>query len=92
MIVRILGEGQYEVPDTELTRLNALDARLQPAVDTGDPAAFTAALDDLLAAVRDLGAAVPDQMLTPSELVLPAPDASLGEVAALLGDDGLIPG
>lgn len=92
MIIRILGEGQYQVPDTELTRLNAFDARLQPAVDAGDAAAFTAALDDLLTAVRHAGTAVPDHVLTGSDLVLPGFDADLDEVAALLGDDGLIPG
>jgi len=92
MIIRILGEAQYEVADTDLDRLNALDATLQAEVDAGDAPGFATALQALLAAVRDRGTAVPDHVLTASALVLPAPDADLDEVRALLGDEGLIPG
>lgn len=91
MIIRILGESQYEVANAELDRLNALDTRLQAAVDAGDPAEFAAALAALLTRVRDTGTAVADEVLTVSDLVLPGPDADLPEVAALLGDEGLIP-
>lgn len=92
MIIRILGEGQYDVADSDLGYLNALDAALQSAVDGGDNAGFVSALAALLAAVRDRGAVVSDEVLTASELVLPPPGADLAEVAALLGDEGLIPG
>jgi len=92
MIIRILGEGQYELADGTLDQLNILDATLQAAVDAGDRAGFAAALRALLSAVRDRGTAVPDEVLTASDLVLPAPEAALQEVAALLGDEGLIPG
>ena len=44
MIVRILGEGQYDVADHALDRLNELDAALEAAVEAGDEAAFAAAL------------------------------------------------
>jgi hypothetical protein len=92
MIIRILGEGQYEVPDADIDDLNVLDARLQAAVDAYDADSFAAALGELLAAVRGHGTVVPDAVLTTSELVLPAPDSDLAEVAALLGAEGLIPG
>ncbi|HTJ37046.1 MAG TPA: hypothetical protein VL738_27790 [Dactylosporangium sp.] len=92
MITRILGEGQYDVPETALTDLNVLDAAVQAAVDATDAVAFRARLGELLAAVRELGAPVPDDVLTVSDLVLPAPDSDLADVAALLGDEGLIPG
>ncbi|MFD6751306.1 PspA-associated protein PspAA, partial [Streptomyces anthocyanicus] len=45
-----------------------------------------------LDAVRRLGTPLPDDALEPSELILPAPDASLDEVREMLSDDGLIPG
>jgi hypothetical protein len=92
MIVRILGEGQLEVPETALDELNALDADLVTACEAGDDAAFSAALATLLARTRELGSALPDDHLEPSELVLPSSDASLAEVAELLGEEGLIPG
>ena len=92
MIIRILGEGQFELPPAHLARLNTLDKVLQTAAETGDQAGFSAALDQLLGAVRHLGTALPDDALAPSDLVLPAVDAGLDDVLALLGDDGLIPG
>lgn len=92
MIIRILGEGQYRVSPAAVAELNVLDGRLQATVDNHDADGFAAALGELLAAVRDHGEVVPDDELIASDLVLPAADADLGEVAALLGDDGLIPG
>lgn len=92
MIVRILGELQRDVPADALDELNSLDQVAEQAVDVGDQTAFTAALLDLLAAVRRLGTAVPDDVLVPSDLVLPPPDATVAEVRALFDRDGLVPG
>lgn len=92
MIVRILGDRQYRLDDTELDALNVLDERLQRAVESRDGAAFGHALRGLLAAVRERGTPVPDSTLTTSDLVLPAADATADDVIALLGADGLIPG
>lgn len=92
MIVRILGEGQLEIPDSEMDGLNQLDADLQGAVDTGDEARFRTTLARLLDRVRSAGRPLPDDELKPSELVLPAAEADLAEVRELLGEEGLIPG
>ncbi|MEV6107356.1 hypothetical protein AB0M28_22005 [Streptomyces sp. NPDC051940] len=92
MIMRILGEGQYEIADAHLGRLNELDAALQSAVDADDETAFATALSALLDAVRSLGTPLPDATITPSELVLPDADTSLTQLRVLLSDEGLIPG
>jgi hypothetical protein len=92
VIVRILGEGQLDVPDGELDALNRLDDELQAAVDSGEDTTFTASLGALLSKIRQVGRPLPDDDIVPSELVLPSSDASLAEVRELLGDEGLIPG
>jgi len=92
VIVRIMGEGQVELADSHFTELNKLDDSLLEAMENGDETDFRRTLDALLAAVRRLGTALPDDALEPSELILPAPDASLEEVRDMLADDGLIPG
>jgi hypothetical protein len=92
VIVRILGEGQFDVADRELDALNDLDDRVLAAVDAGDESAFQTALAALLAGVRMRGCAVPAERLEPSDLVLPPAEAGLAEVRGLLGDEGLIPG
>jgi hypothetical protein len=90
MIIRVLGEGQFVVDDVE--HLNVLDDRLQDAVDADDDVAFSEALATLLTAVRHEGRPVADAELVVSDLVLPHDGASLEEVRAMLGDEGLIPG
>jgi hypothetical protein len=92
VIVRILGEGQLDVPEAELQALNALDDELQSAAESSDEAKFTASLSALLNRVREVGRPLADDEIVPSELVLPAGDATLAEVRELLSDDGLIPG
>ncbi|WP_332759687.1 PspA-associated protein PspAA [Streptomyces sp. MT206] len=92
MIVRIMGEGQLDVADGHFAELNALDDELLAELESGDEEGFRRRLGALLDAVRRLGAPLPDEVLEPSELILPGQDASLGEVKEMLSDDGLIPG
>ncbi|WP_432120349.1 PspA-associated protein PspAA [Streptomyces sp. S1] len=92
MIVRIMGEGQWKLADSHFAELNRLDDELLAEMETGDTTGFRRTLGALLDAVRRLGAPLPDDVLEPSELILPAPDASLEEVRKMLSDDGLIPG
>ncbi|GGS21580.1 hypothetical protein AB0E75_19895 [Streptomyces griseoviridis] len=91
MIVRIMGEGQVRLADSHLTELNKLDDELLAELDHGDGPGFRRTLTALLAKVRELGTPLPDDSLEPSELILPAEDATLEDVRDLLGDDGLIP-
>jgi len=92
MIVRVLGEGQFDVAEHTIEALNSIDTELQAAVDANDELGFQEALRSLLALVREVGERVPDDYLGSSELVLPNADATIEEVRALLGEEGLIPG
>ncbi|MGH2707760.1 MAG: PspA-associated protein PspAA [Actinomycetota bacterium] len=92
MILRILGEGQFEVSDEEISALNELDERLVAQIEAGDEASFQYALAAMAAWVREHGAPVPEDYLGPSDLVLPRTGATIAEVRELLGDEGLIPG
>ncbi len=92
MIVRILGEGQYLVPDDQRAALEKLDDDLDDAVDSGDETGFAAALAALTAEVRSAGQALADDDFAPSDLVVPFADATLEETKALLADPGDSPG
>jgi hypothetical protein len=92
VIVRILTEGQWDVPEARLDRLNELDSALEKAVEAGDDTAFSQSLGALLHAVRTDGEPLADDVLHDSDLILPPADATIEEVRELLGDDGLIPG
>ena len=92
MIVRILGEGQYDVSEESLARLNELDADVEAAVEAGDHEAFARALVALHEGVRTAGTPHAVDSLDESDLILPPAGASLDDVRRLLGGEGLIPG
>jgi hypothetical protein len=92
VIIRILSEGQFDVPDDAIDALNELDARLEAAVEAADEGALATALEALLARVRASGSEVALDALVPSDLVLPHAKATLAEVRDLISGDGLIPG
>lgn len=92
MIIRIMGEGQVEISVDDIGVLNELDSELESAIETDDEAVFRVKLHALLEKVRQVGKALPDDSLEPSELILPPADASIEEVREMLGDSGLIPG
>ncbi len=92
MIIRILGEGQFRVGDSDVDGLQELDRALETAVEGGDERAFRSALHALLESVRSVGERLPDDELDASDAILPGPDAHVDEVRALLLEDGVIPG
>jgi hypothetical protein len=92
MIVRIMGEGQWEVSAELKEELNSFDAALESAIAEGDESTFRMSLDSLLSVVRNGGTAVSDDELVDSDLILPPADATIQQVRELLGDEGLIPG
>ena len=92
MIIRIMGEGQYEVADEAAAAMNAHDDEVAAAVAAGDEETFRSALHAMLSELRASGARLPDDSLVSSDVVLPAEDATIEEVRDLLGAEGLLPG
>ena len=65
MIVRILGEGRYDVPDADMPAIEQLDAQLVDALDRGDEAEFAGTLADLIGQVRHTGTLIAPDDLRP---------------------------
>jgi hypothetical protein len=86
MIVRILGEGQFQVGDDAAAKLTALDSELDAAVQSSEEAAFRAVLDASVRLVRESGTRVPDDSILTADFILPFSDATLAEVRHLLAD------
>ena len=91
MIVRIATEGQYEVDDAHVDKLNELDNACVAAVDSGDEATFLQSYEALLALVRDHGTELGDDDLHESALILPPPDLTFAEAGEQFTGEGLIP-
>lgn len=91
MIVRISTEGQYDLPDDVIDRLNELDNATVTAVEAADEAAFASAYAELLGLVRTRGTPLGDDALAGSELILPPPDLTLAEAGEQFTGEGLLP-
>ena len=91
MIVRILTEGQYNLPGAFVDRLNEIDNELVDVVGDGDREAFRKLLDEMLDHVRKNGTEVPVEELVESDVVLPEPDITLEEAAVLFTGEGILP-
>ena len=92
MIVRILTEGQFNLPGAHVDDLNEIDNRLVEVVEQQDRAKFEALLKEMLDLVREKGTPVPIDELVESDLVLPEPDITLEEAEELFTGEGVLPG
>lgn len=90
MIVRILGDGQYELSDDRIGELADLHADLITAVRDGDEFGFGPALATVVGEVHRFGTPYVHIAPVDSDVVLPALDADLAEIRAQLIKKGLI--
>jgi hypothetical protein len=91
VIVRLMGEGQYRIPDGDLARLDALDNAAVAALEAGDEEVFRSRLVELWGAVREHGERLEDGDLSASDVIVPPDDLSLEEARELFAGEGLIP-
>ena len=91
MIIRVIGQGQYDVDDDVIGRLDKLDGRAMAALERGDEAELDRCLDEMAKLVRERGSELPEDALTTSEVVIPPSDLTLDETRRLFSDEGLIP-
>jgi hypothetical protein len=92
VIVRLMHEGQYEVPDSLQDELNAADDRALAALAAGDVDALNASIEEMWELVRANGELFPIDELTPaSDAIVPPADLTLDEARELLTGEGLIP-
>ena len=92
MIVRILTEGQYNLPGAHVDELNEIDNQIVEVVEQEDREKFEQLLKGMLDLVREKGTPVPVEELVESDLVLPEPDLTLEEAEDLFTGEGLLPG
>ncbi|HEY7019320.1 MAG TPA: hypothetical protein VH297_12705 [Gaiellaceae bacterium] len=91
MIVRVLGEAQYDIDDEVAKGLNELDEQAEAALEAGDQEQLSALLSRMAEQVRTNGAKLADDDLSPSEAIIPPEDLTLDEARELFDGEGLIP-
>jgi hypothetical protein len=91
VIVRLMGEGQYEVDDGLRDELNRLDETALEALEANDEDRLDAILEQMAELVRTRGTQLPPEDLQSSDAIIPPSDLTLEETRELMSDDGLIP-
>lgn len=92
MIVRIMGEGQYQVTDDIAHHINEVDNRLVEIVQKNDREAFSEVFCELLESIRTHCQHIPDDELVESDLILPPDDTTFEEARELFQGEGILPG
>jgi hypothetical protein len=91
MIVRIMGEGQYRIDDSDRDNLNQLDNAAVAAAEGGDETAFLKTFAALIEHVREVGTPLDGDELEGSDVLIPPADTSFAEAQHEFTGEGLIP-
>lgn len=91
MIVRLMGEGQWQVDEGIRERLNTLDDEALAALERNDEGELDGKLEQMWALVKSEGEPLPEEELSASDVVIPPADLTLEETRQLFEGEGLIP-
>jgi len=91
MIVRLMGEGQYEIDKKHVDEINKIDNNLVKIVNKGDEKTFKVEYRRLAETVRKYGKPIPHEVLKPSDVIIPPADISLEEARKIFRGEGLVP-
>jgi hypothetical protein len=90
MIIRIMGEGQYEVPGSMFDELNIIDNRIVDLVGKGNEAEYRTELLKLINVIRSNGKQLDDSNIVESNIIIPPEDLSLKEAREIFTGNGLL--
>ncbi len=91
MIVRLMGEGQFEIEKKHLDEVNKIDNNIVKLVNKGDEKAFKAEFKKMTDYVRRQGKKIPNEVLKPSDVIIPPADLTLDEAKKIFKGEGLVP-
>jgi hypothetical protein len=92
MIIRILGEGQFQLDEKLLDRVNKIDNEIVKHVTSGNELEFAKDLANLISTVKELGEPLDPVELLASDIIIPPADMSFEEARQVFCDEGLIKG
>ena len=90
MIVRIMEEGQFQIPSSLLDELNVIDNRIVDYVAKENESDFKKELGNLITMIKENGKPIDDAEIVESDLIVPPSDLTLEEAAGIFSGDGII--
>lgn len=91
MIVRIMGEGQFQVSSALLDRLNEIDNKIVVELGKGNEKRMRALLSEMIMLVKREGKPLNPKEIRASDVIIPPDDLKLEEAKELFTGAGLIP-
>ncbi len=92
MIVRIQGEGQWELSGAQIDELDKIDDQIVDVIGDHNHEQFHSLLKQMLDYVRQNGRVLRPEEIVESDLILPPADSTMEEVQELFAHEGLITG
>jgi len=90
MIVRIMGEGQFQVSSSLLDELNVIDNRIVDYVAKENESDFKKDLGKLIAMIKENGKPLDDAEIVELDIIVPPANLTLGEATGIFKGEGLI--
>jgi len=92
MIIRIMGEGQYNVKSSNFDKLNKIDNKIVEYVQKGDEKKYKKGLADLIGMIHREGIQLDNEDLIESDVIVPPADMTLEEARQVFRGTGIFKG
>ena len=92
MIIRIMGEGQYNVKSSQFDKLNKIDNKIVEYVQKGDEKKYKKGLADLIGMIHREGIQLDNEDLIESDVIVPPADMTLEEARQVFRGTGIFKG
>jgi len=92
MIIRIMGEGQYNVKSSNFDKLNKIDNKIVEYVQKGDEKKYKKGLADLIGLIHREGIQLDNEDLIESDVIVPPADMTLEEARQVFRGTGIFKG
>jgi hypothetical protein len=92
VIVRISNNGEYEVPDDLIAKVNEVDNAAVAAVEAGDEGRFHELFAQIIEMVESGGSPIPPEDLAVAQVIVPPRDLTFEEAKVEFTGEGILPG
>lgn len=89
MIIRIMGEGQYRVPEALCDKLNQIDNRIVQLVEEEKIVEFQNEFAKLISEIKEKGEPIEAEEILKSDIIVPPEDLSLEEAKSIFKGCGI---
>jgi hypothetical protein len=89
MIIRIMGEGQYQASEALCNELNKIDNRIVTLVEEGKAEEYRKELVRLIAEIKGKAEPIDPKEIVESDIIVPPGDLSFEEAKAVFKGEGI---